>query len=346
MENKSHAMAAGAFVLIVSALLVGLALWLTRDTTVSRTYELSSRESVTGLQPQAGVRFKGVAIGKVESIGFDPAIPGNVLIRISTDDSIAITRSAFGTLGFQGVTGLAFVQLDDKGESKDLLVSPNESPPRIPMRPGLLSNLSDQGTKLLSQVDETSRRLNLLLAEDNQKAVIAAVVQIGEAANGIKAAAGNLAQFSSNANRVLDAQFGPERMNLPLLAQDLTVTLKALQGTATSANTNLDRVGASSDEIKLLASEFKNVAKSISQPGGALDKLTESAQSLAAVGQSLNSGTLPRLNRVTDEAARTARQLNRTATAVTDNPQSLIYGNGAALPGPGEAGFVAPQARP
>ena len=128
MENKSHAMAAGAFVLIVSALLVGLALWLTRDTTVSRTYELSSRESVTGLQPQAGVRFKGVSIGKVESIGFDPTIPGNVLIRISTDDSIAITRSAFGTLGFQGVTGLAFVQLDDNGESKDLLVSPNGTP--------------------------------------------------------------------------------------------------------------------------------------------------------------------------------------------------------------------------
>jgi phospholipid/cholesterol/gamma-HCH transport system substrate-binding protein len=32
MENKSHAMAAGIFVLVVAALLAGLAIWLTRDT--------------------------------------------------------------------------------------------------------------------------------------------------------------------------------------------------------------------------------------------------------------------------------------------------------------------------
>ena len=32
MENKAHAMAAGIFVVLVTALLVGLAAWLTRDT--------------------------------------------------------------------------------------------------------------------------------------------------------------------------------------------------------------------------------------------------------------------------------------------------------------------------
>jgi phospholipid/cholesterol/gamma-HCH transport system substrate-binding protein len=31
MENKSHALAAGAFVLLVTALLLALTVWLTRD---------------------------------------------------------------------------------------------------------------------------------------------------------------------------------------------------------------------------------------------------------------------------------------------------------------------------
>ena len=31
MENKAHALAAGIFVLLASALLAGLAVWLTRD---------------------------------------------------------------------------------------------------------------------------------------------------------------------------------------------------------------------------------------------------------------------------------------------------------------------------
>ncbi|MEN9537903.1 MAG: hypothetical protein RLZZ126_138, partial [Pseudomonadota bacterium] len=84
MENRAHALAAGLFVLVASALLVLLAVWLTRDTTAHQVFELSTREPVTGLQAQAGVRFRGVAVGKVESIGFDTKTLGNVLIRIST----------------------------------------------------------------------------------------------------------------------------------------------------------------------------------------------------------------------------------------------------------------------
>ena len=46
MENKAHAIAAGAVVLLVGAMLVVLALWLTRDTGVRRVYEMSTREDV------------------------------------------------------------------------------------------------------------------------------------------------------------------------------------------------------------------------------------------------------------------------------------------------------------
>ena len=86
MENKSHALAAGIFVIVVAALLAGLGLWLTRDKTDYRYFELSSKESVTGLQPQAAVRYKGVSVGKVTSIGFDPETSGNVRIRIAVND--------------------------------------------------------------------------------------------------------------------------------------------------------------------------------------------------------------------------------------------------------------------
>ena len=107
MENKSHALAAGIFVLAVAAMLAGLAIWLTRDNTSYQHYELTSKDGVTGLQPQAAVRYKGVAVGKVTRIGFDPQIPGNVLIRIAVNDQAPITPGTFAVLGYQGVTGLA-----------------------------------------------------------------------------------------------------------------------------------------------------------------------------------------------------------------------------------------------
>ena len=65
MENKSHALAAGTFVLVVVALLTALVVWLTRDTTEQRIFEISSAEGVTGLQPQAGVRYKGVLLSLI-----------------------------------------------------------------------------------------------------------------------------------------------------------------------------------------------------------------------------------------------------------------------------------------
>ena len=339
MENKSHAFAAGAFVLVIAALLVALALWLTRDTVMHRDYELSTREAVTGLQPQAGVRFKGVAVGKVTKIGFDPVVRGNVLIRISTDESAPITRSTFATLGFQGVTGLAFIQLDDTGESKEALAVPQDALARIPMRPGLLSKLSDQGVNILAQVEETSRRLNLLLTPENQKALFNSIQGMGQAAQGLGQAASSIQRFSVNADKILDAQFGPQKMNLPKLVAELNVTLKSMQATS-------DSVGSSADEAKDSAREFKQVSQALSKPGGTLDKLAQGVDALASTGQTLAATTLPRLNRTAEEATRTVRQVGRVVGAVNDNPQALIFGNGAQAPGPGEAGFASPGGRP
>lgn len=317
MENKSHALAAGTFVLVVLALLVALAVWLTRDTRDLRVYELSSKGAVTGLQPQATVRFKGVNVGKVTSIGFDPLAPGNVLLRIAIDDEAPITQSTFATLGFQGVTGLAFLQLDDSGESKVALPDGHMPPARIPMRPSLLSRLSDQGASILTQLEETSRRVNLLLAPDNQKKLMGAIGDIGQAA----------------------AQFGPDRLNLPRLVQEANATLKTFQDTSV-------RVGESADEARRSARAFRTVTERMSEQGGTLDQLAQGVGTLATTGQTLNAATLPRLNHAVDDAARTVRQVGRAANTVTDNPQSLIFGNGPITPGPGEPGFSASAGKP
>lgn len=64
MENKSHALAAGIFVIVVTALLAGLAIWLTRDNANYDLYELTTSDGVSGLQPQAAVRYKGRGRGQ------------------------------------------------------------------------------------------------------------------------------------------------------------------------------------------------------------------------------------------------------------------------------------------
>lgn len=317
MENKSHALAAGTFVVLLLALVIALSVWLTRDTRDLQTYELSSPDAVTGLQPQASVRYKGVNIGKVTAITLDPQKIGNVLIQVAIDTQAPITESTFGTLGFQGVTGLAFVQLDDEGQSTVLLPPSEGAPPRIPMRPSLLTKLTDQGEDLLAKLVTGTERVNTLLSDDNQKALRSTIDNLGQAAAGLQ-------QLTASTNKAL-----------PQFLQDSRATLKVIQDTS-------ERVGDSADEAKRSAASFKQTTERMNAEDGTLDQLARGVETLALTGQALNTATLPRLNRAVEDTARAARQVSRAVNTVNDNPQSLIFGQGPIAPGPGEAGFTAP----
>jgi len=305
MENKAHAWAAGAFVLLVSALLVGLAVWLTRATGEVRLYEVSTRDAVTGLQSQASVRFRGVKIGKVVDIGFDPQQPGQVLVLVEVAADAPITRSTYATLGYQGLTGIAFVQLDDSGESRE----PLAQAARIPMRPGLMDQWSRQGERILGQLEETTRRVNQLLAAENQQALRKSIDTLGQAAAAV-----------------------------PPAMRQASESFQAMREAAGNVSSSAARVRSAADD-------YARLAQRLQQPGGALEQLQQGAGALAASGQAVQQNSLPRLNRALDDTGRTARQVGRAAAALDENPQSLLYGAPLALPGPGEPGFVAPAPR-
>ena len=323
MENRAHALAAGIFVVLMSALLLALASWLTRDTGQRDIYEISTRETVTGLQPQALVRYRGVDIGKVDTIGFDRKTSGNVLIRLEVDSAAPITSDTFATLSFQGVTGLAFVQLDDNGKQAVRLVPNDDAPPRIPLRPGLLAKLQDKGEKILEQVEQATARINQVLADPNQKRLAAALDNVGQAA-------ASVSQLSTSMTALLDAQFGPTRVNIPAFVKSADAALTSLRGT--------------SDAAKTAVSEIGKTAQRLNAKDGPVDRLAEGAEGLAHAADSFNAATLPRINRVTEDSSRAVRQLSRAVTGISDNPQSLIFGSGPAQPGPGESGFSAPGA--
>ena len=305
MENKAHALIAGVFVVVVTALLALLALWLTRDNVERHLYEMSTSQTISGLQPQAAVRFRGVPVGKVERIGFDQKVKGNVLILVSIDRAAPVTQSTFAAVASQGVTGLGFIQLDDNGESTQRLTPNDDDPPRIPLQPSTLDKLLKQSQTIFVQAEQATTRLNQVLSDENQKAVNVAVTQLAEAAGSI--------------NRVAKG-LEPTVAALPALTRDSGATLLAVKNASTQVAATAERLNAK---------------------GGALDKLTQGGTALAAGIETFSAATLPKLSEVADETARTMRQLRRTVSAVDDNPQSLIFGNGPRQPGPGEPGFSA-----
>ncbi len=322
MENKSHAFAAGLFVLVVTALVVGLGVWLTRDRGNYQSYELSSGEGVAGLQPQAAVRYKGVSVGRVTHIGFDSQASGNVLIRIAVSVDAPITPTTFAVLGYQGVTGLAYVLLDDAGEPYPAIAPGPSGLPRLPLRTSPFTQLFDQGPAILSRVQEATERINQVLSDDNQRLLRELLANTGQAA-------GSVHTLSQRLDATVQQRLDPALAALPPLAREATGALQSMR--------------QAGEQVSGMAAEIGQTAKRINAPGGTLEQTERGAQALAQAVERFGTTTLPRMERAADETARAARLTGRAASSLGENPQGILYGPGRGQPGPGEPGFTTPQ---
>ncbi|MDH0495456.1 MlaD family protein [Comamonas aquatica] len=318
MENKSHAMAAGSFVLALLVLLGALALWLTRDRHDYTLYEMSTGDTISGLQNQATVRYKGVAVGKVTEITFDQAQQGNVLIRIAVDSKAPVSpTTTFGMLGYQGVTGIAHIQLDDMTEPMAALPEGPGGIPRLLMKSSPLSVLADQGMTILSKVDEATRRINQLLGDDNQERFSSLLLNLSDAA--------------SNVSGVTRSMHTTLQQELPGMTQDARRALQAME--------------KAGQEAGALAQEVRRMTTTVQGPDGALARITEGSQAMARAAERLDRATLPGISQAASDVSSAARRMGSAAAGIGDNPQSLLYGVDAGQPGPGEPGFVAPAAQ-
>lgn len=247
MENRSHALIAGLFVILLSAAMAVTATWLSGETTDHAHYILTSDGSVSGLNPQAAVRFRGVKVGKVEDIGFDPENSRFIRIRIGVDRNVPLTKGVFAQLGYQGVTGLAYIQLDDDGNQPELLQTNEIDLARIPMRTSTLDNIVITGQDLLNSVNEAVKRMNHLLNDQNQE-------RFSHLLENMENATADFGSFTE--------QLQPNLKSLP----ELTSKTNSLLG-------NTDK----------LVKNINHVVEKIGRQGGIIDDLSQSAEELSDI---------------------------------------------------------------
>ena len=312
MENRSHALAAGFFTLLLAlAAAVGV-WWLGQSREATTTYLLETRKNVTGLNVQAQVRYRGMRAGKVEMIEPDPNDPRVIQVRISLDSKFKLTRSATAQLGYQGVTGLAYVQIEDDGVIPELLVSSEESPAKIALKATLLDTLGDRAGDIVTEVNLVASRLAALLNEKNAQNLSRTLDNVATASDGLR----EMPRVMASMREVLSDG------NLRNLKQILV------------------HVEKTAGETAPLTAEVRDMVKSMTELSARLEGLAGGA------GDELTTSTLPRANALMRDLAINSRQLSRVLDSLEDNPQMLILGRTPAAAGPGEAGFILPPATP
>jgi phospholipid/cholesterol/gamma-HCH transport system substrate-binding protein len=313
MENRSYALMTGFFTvaLLVAAILVGL--WLNRDRTETHPFEIVTTQTIPGLNPQAAVRYRGLEVGRVDDIVFDPRVTGQILIKLSIEEGAPVTTTTFASLGYQGVTGIAFIQLDDDRTGSPLLASDPGRVARIPLRPGLLDQLEKRGLSILEKTERITDSLNNILSQENTAKLTGAIDHIGEAAEAYAA---------------IPRQLQPTLARLPALERNFDQTMTSVQRSA--------------DSVKATADNYNRLADTLQAPGGAIERATAAIDSLGGVTSDLELQTLPHVVEMADEAKTSLRAVRRTVTGLGDRPQSILFGTPTPEPGPGEPGFAPP----
>jgi phospholipid/cholesterol/gamma-HCH transport system substrate-binding protein len=316
MENKSHAFWAGLFTVVLALAIAAAAFLFNVDRSVRVPYDLIARTNVTGLYPDAAVRFRGLDVGKVQSLKFDRSHPGQIVIRILVDTRAPITHSTFGTLALQGVTGIAFVQLDDTGKDTTPLASSSKDVAQLPLHPGLFDQLQKRGDVLLRELERVAGDVDELLSPDMRKQINATVVSLQQAADGVTA---------------LTQQIAPTAGKLPGTVDQLNQTLASTNQLITSLNksngpleTNLNKVGTAAQQ--------------------AGDALTAMNASLQEMSSRVGYDTLPKVNSLADDVRTAVRSVDKAANTFSESPRSILFGAPHEAPGPGEDGFSWPNA--
>ncbi|MGZ5147500.1 MAG: MlaD family protein [Burkholderiales bacterium] len=314
MENKAHAFAAGLFTLLLGIAVIVAAMWFTGETYEKVYYVIESKAAVSGLYEQAAVRFRGVDVGKVTQIRIDRQNRRLILIEIGVQAGTPITRSTYAEIRPQGVTGLAYVMLDDTGQSTEPLPpSTQYNSPHIIAKPTQLDNLLAAGEEALGDVRQVAQRVSALLSDENREHFARTLV-------GLETASERFASLAKAAE--------PGVKSLGPLVADARKTLQSADG---------------------VMKELSTAARELAARMEAIDRVAASADkagaSIGALADSVSSESLPRINTLVEELTRTTRGLDRFVADVKERPQSLIFGRKPGSPGPGERGFESRSAK-
>ena len=307
MESKSHALIAGVFTIILLSLAVMLGMWLGKDEIKKSSYLITTSLKVSGLNVQAAVRYKGIKVGKVADIDFDSKNPGQLIISLDVVSDTPITQSTYATLGYQGVTGIAYIELDDDGSKPAALQADTKLGARIPLRPGLLQEVEKRGMVILAQTEQITERLNQLLDQKNRQSLTNSIDQIGKAAAAFETLPGKL-------DPVITAL--PQTINR---AQDSFQAFKQFSDNAKTTSTNLNQL-----------------ITSMQGENGSIGRLSKSVEQLSTT---MNTETLPAIQGLSQDARSSLRSINRLSDKLNEQPQSILFGTKATTPGPGEPGF-------
>jgi phospholipid/cholesterol/gamma-HCH transport system substrate-binding protein len=300
MEREANYAAVGAFVLLVLAMAGLFVYWYadSRDARSYQRYEIYFEGSVSGLTLGSTVRFLGVDVGRVHDIRVDRRAAGRVQVIADIDSEAPVTEQTVAELSLQGVTGLLYIDLLGQPGSKKLIDDvPGE---RYPVIASVRSNFDVFVSSLpdaVARAGEVAQRVNLVLSDENIKAMSLTVANI------------------EAASRTLPGTM----REIDLLAKDLRVAAGEVRAVAASVRQLTD---TAAPEATVALQRVRVAADNLATTTARLDQLL--AESQRDVRAFTRDG-LPEFEQLVRDSRAAAGEFQALMRSLRENPSQLVY---------------------
>jgi phospholipid/cholesterol/gamma-HCH transport system substrate-binding protein len=312
MESRAYALITGLFVLGIAGCIVLWAHWLAKTPIARTAYRVVATGPVSGLNPEAQVRYRGMGVGRVAAINLDQKDPRRILVNIEVDDNIPVTRGTYAQLGMEGITGIAYVHLLD--DYKDMQLAPKaaDGVAEVPLRPAFFDTISDSAEGAVKDARELMASMNGLLTPENRKRIATTLASLERISANLEVASARMPQTIARA----EAWLSEDNRKL--------------------ATGSLEKINETVKGLPELTRETQQLVKDARELVGQVGKLSGEAGSTAGA---VRDDTLPRVNALAETVERSAQRVGRLALQLDRDPQSAIFGRKPGKPGPGEPGF-------
>lgn len=344
METRAHYVAIGSFTLLVITAAFAFVFWFRgtdgRGTTTN--YRIVFTGSVSGLSKGSLVMYNGLKVGEVTSLSLMTDDPSRVVAIATVDASTPMNTDTKARLEFQGLTGVASIQLSGGGPNSQKLVSADPSKPPIIYADrsdfqDLLESaqrLAKKAEDVLTQADRlfsvnagainaTVRNVEMFsksLAE-NSEGVGKFLSSTGAAADKIATLAGTMETLSTNLNSIVKAVDPVQVSKIVSDLQQISTTVADnrddIKVFMKDAAVLAKRLNDATVKLDVVLSDVGNVTKTIdpAKVGRAVDSFEKFANTLGNNSQNADQ--------IMKNANEMTAKLNRAADKVEGLMASL-----------------------
>ncbi|MCA1799271.1 MAG: MCE family protein [Xanthomonadaceae bacterium] len=319
METRVNYTAVGAFVVVLTIALVAGILWLT--TGLGREqhnfYLAYVSESVSGLNVNAPVKYRGVDVGYVSEISLRPDNPDEVRLLMAITHGTPVKTDSLAILSLQGLTGIAYIDLTGgTRESARLYATPGSPYPVIETGPSLLARLDAAASTLFTNIEKVSDSLSGFLDE--------------ETATDFRATLVNIRHFTERLDRILTDE------NTELLSESLQ-SLHAVAQTLSNNAENLDalisNVADASARLPAMAERVEALTVTLGEAG---DEFAGAMRETRAEVRNVSQHLAPQAADVLTDLRAISASLQRFVEDLENDPALLLHGRRERRAGPGE----------